>query len=92
VTVQIIHLTVLSPFSIMKGCTLRCFKNQQGKMWNNIFASYKKKLTIIEKPSRQWYLDTNFDKMFTCIILHNTIIRYELDCDLESLFEPHNVV
>jgi len=30
--------------------------------------------------------------MFTCIILHNTIIRDELDCDLESLLEPHNGV
>ncbi len=90
-TFQLVHLIVFSPFSIKKGCTLPCFKNQQGKMWSNVLGSYKK-WKIIEKPLRQWYLDTIFDMMFTCIILHNTIIKDELDCDLESLFEPHNGV
>ncbi len=68
------------------------FQESTKKDVEQYFGILQKNLTIIEKPSRQWYLDTHFDKMFTCIILHNTIIRYELDCDFESLFEPHNVV
>jgi hypothetical protein len=67
------------------------FQKSTRKDVEQFLASYKK-WTIIEKPSSQWYLDSIFDMMFTCIILHNTIIRDELDYDLESLFEPHNGV
>jgi hypothetical protein len=47
---------------------------------------------IIQNSCRLWQIDTNYELMFACAILHNMIIEDERDNHLEPLFQQAQIL
>jgi hypothetical protein len=45
----------------------------------------------IQNPSKLWQMDTIYEIMIVCVIMHNMIIEDKRDNNLEPLFDPTNV-
>ncbi len=58
-------------------------------MWSGVLVSCTR-FGIIQNPSRLWQMDTIYDIMTACVILHNMIIEDERDYNFESLFHLAN--
>jgi hypothetical protein len=55
------------------------------------FGVLQVKFVIIWNLSKHWNMATIDDIMIICVILHNMIIKDNIDTCLENLFEPKNV-
>jgi hypothetical protein len=66
--------------SVRKDVSRRCFGILQAH-----FA-------IIQNSCRLWQIDTIYEVMFACAILHNMIIEDERDNHLEPLFQQAQIL
>jgi hypothetical protein len=51
------------------------------------FEVLQARFAIIQNPYRLWKMDTIYEVMVICVILHNMIIENEKDNHLKALFQ-----
>ncbi len=77
--------------------TTRCkkitfYKNpKRSKDVESCLGILQSQFATIQNPCKLWQMDTIYQIMIICVIVHNMIIEDKRDNNLEPLFDPTNV-
>ncbi len=55
------------------------------------FGILQSQFATIQNPCKLWQMDTIYEIMIVCVIMHNMIIEDKRDNNLEPLFHPTNL-